>query len=132
VVVAPFCEEFFFRGYLTGRLRSSGVVTASLASALLFGAFHLGAQQFQNPAAVLILVLLGLVYAPVFLLTDSVYVTASAHAAWNLFVYILVISPSTTLGYVWDAGLGVVMSADLFFALLEIMHAQRRAIVPRD
>jgi membrane protease YdiL (CAAX protease family) len=132
VVVAPFCEEFFFRGYVAGRLRGLGVATTSVVSALLFGAFHLGAQQFQSPEAVLILVLLGLVYAPVFFLTDSVYVTASAHAAWNIFVYFIAVHPSSPLGYVCYAALGALMAANLFFALLEITHAQRRAVMPEE
>jgi membrane protease YdiL (CAAX protease family) len=132
VVVAPFCEEFFFRGYVAGRLRGLGVVTASVVSAVLFGAFHLGALQFHDPAYVLVLVVLGLVYAPLFLLTDSVYVTASAHAAWNLFIYLITLFPSTALGYFFYAALGVLMMANLFLALLEIMHAQRRAALPEE
>ncbi len=132
VVVAPFCEEVFFRGYLASRLRGLGLIIASVTSALLFGAFHLGALQFQNPAAVLVLILLGLIYAPVFLLTNSVYVTASAHAAWNLFAYFIAIFPSTALGYVSYAALGVLMTGNLFLALLEIINAQRRAALPEE
>jgi membrane protease YdiL (CAAX protease family) len=130
VVVAPFCEELFFRGYIAGRLRGLGIIAASLTSALLFGAFHLGAQQFDNPGAVLVLVLLGLVYAPLFFLTDSVYVTAGAHEAWNLFLYFVSIFPSSAFGYVSYAALGLLTMGNVFLALLEILHAQRKAALP--
>jgi membrane protease YdiL (CAAX protease family) len=132
VVVAPFCEEFFFRGYLAGRLRGLGVVPSSVFSALLFGIFHLGALGAQGLPTVLVLVLLGLVYAPVFLLTNSVYVTSSAHAAWNLFAYLILVSPSTVAGYASYAVLGILVAADIFLALLEIMHSQRKAVIPAE
>lgn len=130
VVVAPLCEEIFFRGYVAGRLRGLSMVTASVASAVLFAVFHLGAQQFQDPMSLTILVLLGLVYAPVFLVTRSVYVTASIHAAWNLFAYLSTALPASPFGYVSYAALGVIMTVDLALAILEIAQAQRKAAVP--
>jgi len=132
VVVAPFCEELFFRGYMAGRLASMGVVSASVISALAFGAFHLGAQQFQNPTAIVVLVLLGLVYGPVYLLTKSVYVTAAAHSAWNLFAYLILASPSTPLSYFSYVALGVIMGADIFLVLVEIASAQQLASAPPE
>ncbi len=52
VVVAPLTEEFLFRGLiLRGFLRCYGARKAILASALLFGAFHLNPWQFL-PATV--------------------------------------------------------------------------------
>jgi membrane protease YdiL (CAAX protease family) len=130
VVAAPMCEEVFFRGYLAGRLGGLGVVTASMTSAVLFAAFHLGAQQFRDPVSFALLVFLGLVYAPVFLVTRSVYVTASIHAAWNLFAYLVTALPASPLGYVSFAALGLIMMADLLFAILEIAQAKKKAAVP--
>ncbi len=130
VVVAPACEEVFFRGYMAGRLRGLGMVTASVASAVLFATFHLGAQQFQDPVSLALLVLLGLVYAPVFLVTRSVYVTACIHAAWNLLAYLSTVLPASPLGYLSYAALGAIMMVDLALAILEIVQAQRRAAFP--
>lgn len=127
VVVAPFCEEVFFRGYMARRLAGLGMVYATVVSALLFGAFHLGAQQFQSPSSVAILVLFGLVYAPVFLITRSVYVTCAIHAAWNIFVSLSAVQPNSSLGYLSYGGLAVVLAIDLLLAIFELMRAQKRA-----
>ena len=127
VVVAPPCEEVFFRGYLAGRLRGLGFLPASLASAALFAVFHLGAQQFRDPGSVAILMLFGLIYAPLFLLTRSVYVTTSIHAGWNLFAYLAAAAPASLLGYVSFVALGLIVLADLCLAILEVIQARREA-----
>jgi hypothetical protein len=127
VVVAPFCEEVFFRGYLAGRLRVLGFVPASLVSAILFAFFHLGAQQFRDPGSMVLLVLFGLIYAPLFMLTRSVYVTTSIHAGWNLLAYLAVAAPASLLGYVSYAALGLIVMADLCLATLEVVRARREA-----
>jgi membrane protease YdiL (CAAX protease family) len=109
------------------RLAGLGMVYATVVSALLFGAFHLGAQQFQSPSSVAILVLFGLVYAPVFLITRSVYVTCAIHAAWNIFVSLSAVQPNSSLGYLSYGGLAVVLAIDLLLAIFELMRAQKRA-----
>jgi membrane protease YdiL (CAAX protease family) len=127
VIVAPVCEEVFFRGYVAGRLRGLGLLSASVISAVLFAVFHLGALQFHDPAALVVLALLGLVYAPIFLLTRSVYVTAAIHAAWNLFAYLLTVQPASPWGYLSFAALGMVAIVDLNLAAIEIVEADSRS-----
>jgi membrane protease YdiL (CAAX protease family) len=127
VVVAPACEEVFFRGYFAGRLRGLGFVPASLISAVLFAVFHLGTQEFRDPASIIILVIFGLVYALIFLLTRSVYVTTSIHAAWNLFAYLITALPASLPAYVSYVALGVIIMVDLALAILEIAQARKEA-----
>ena len=46
-VVAPLAEEFFFRGYFYGALRSWNVLGAALITGLTFGAIHAGSAQWE-------------------------------------------------------------------------------------
>jgi membrane protease YdiL (CAAX protease family) len=53
-VVAPVCEEFFFRGFFYGALRNwRGVVPAAVITGLVFGAIHAGSAdaEFLPPLA---------------------------------------------------------------------------------
>jgi membrane protease YdiL (CAAX protease family) len=82
--VAPFFEEFLFRGLLFPVLARGGRVTLALvASALLFGAIHL------QPAGLPILSTLGLVLALAVRRTGSLWPAILVHACWNGSLFLL-------------------------------------------
>ncbi|WP_243288456.1 type II CAAX endopeptidase family protein [Geothrix terrae] len=82
--VAPFFEEFLFRGFLFPVLARGGRVTFALvASALLFGAIHL------QPAGLPILSTLGLVLALAVRRTGSLRPAILVHACWNGSLFLL-------------------------------------------
>jgi len=79
VIVAPVCEELFFRGLVQGGLeRSLPRVPALLLSALIFGAVHFQLLQFLG------LGLFGLVLAVALNRTGRLPVTIFLHMGFNL------------------------------------------------
>lgn len=78
VIVAPLTEELLFRGLiLRGFLRHYATRKAIIASALLFGAFHLNPWQFLGATV------LGVLFAWVFVRTRSLLLCMFGHAAAN-------------------------------------------------
>ena len=88
-VVAPICEEFFFRGFLFGTLRTwniriggrdVGTWLAAIVTGLLFGLAHTGsaASQYLVPLA-----FLGFVLCIVRWKTGSLYPCIALHSANN-------------------------------------------------
>jgi membrane protease YdiL (CAAX protease family) len=78
VILAPLTEEVLFRGLiLTGFANNYSLKTAILASAALFGAFHLNLAQFF-PAVVI-----GAVLGWLVLFTRSLWVGVIGHAVNN-------------------------------------------------
>jgi membrane protease YdiL (CAAX protease family) len=78
VGVAPFAEELFFRGALTGALAQRLGALTPLASGAIFGAAHLELRAF--PALFVLGVLLGWLY----MRTRSLLPGVAVHAANNL------------------------------------------------
>jgi membrane protease YdiL (CAAX protease family) len=78
VVVAPFAEELFFRGALTGALAERLGAFTPLATGAIFGAAHLEPRAF--PALFVLGVLLGWLY----MRTRSLLPGVAVHAANNL------------------------------------------------
>jgi membrane protease YdiL (CAAX protease family) len=77
-VLAPFCEETLFRGFLYANLRRSmGVFPAMCLSAFLFAAFHLDVGAF------LPLFTLGCLFALTFEKNKSILPSMIAHGLWN-------------------------------------------------
>ena len=70
-VIAPFCEEFLFRGFIFGALRNwRGPVVAAVITGMLFGAVHVGSA----PAVDLVpLAVLGMILCAVRQITGSLY-----------------------------------------------------------
>lgn len=90
VVVAPFCEEIFFRGFFFAGLRSRlPFWAAGLISALLFGAVHLSDANLIAGAQ---LTLLGLVLAGVYERTDSLWSNIAVHAFNNAIAFTLLVT----------------------------------------
>jgi membrane protease YdiL (CAAX protease family) len=81
VGIAPFVEEFFFRGLLYRSFRASwGVAAGALISGLLFGVVHLGSAE----AVVLpILAAFGVILALVYEKTQSLWPCIMLHTAYN-------------------------------------------------
>ncbi|WP_190394282.1 CPBP family intramembrane glutamic endopeptidase [Nocardiopsis quinghaiensis] len=86
VVGGGLAEELYFRGFLLGALpgffvhRRAALYGAALVSVLLFAALHLPSS---GPDVVAIVVA-GLVYTALFLVTRRLTATVVAHSLWNV------------------------------------------------
>jgi uncharacterized protein len=90
VVVAPICEEIFFRGFFFAGMRSRlSFWPAALISAALFGSVHL---TDANLVAGLQLGILGLVLAAVYERTDSLWSNIAVHMFNNAIAFTLLVS----------------------------------------
>lgn len=79
VILAPICEEWFFRKLLIDRTRGYGEKLAVVVSALLFAFYHTNIYQFFYAFFI------GLVFGYVYLRTGKMAITALMHAIFNLF-----------------------------------------------
>jgi membrane protease YdiL (CAAX protease family) len=79
-VVAPICEELFFRGYLFAALRRRGLVLAALVTGLAFGGAHVASAPigFIVPLGVL-----GVILCLLYERTGSLYPCMGLHALNN-------------------------------------------------
>ena len=100
-VIAPVCEELFFRGYLLAVLREAGVRGAAVFTALFFAIVH-GMDGMLVPRF-----LLGLLLYAMMVRTDSLLAPVILHAAYNLTILLLSFS-----------GLGALFSGIGFFSCL--------------
>lgn len=82
-LIPAFVEEWIFRGFVFGTLRTHGDSVAVVFSAALFGLFH--GNLVQIPFAFL----LGLVLAYLVVLTDSIWPSVVLHGANNLMSVLL-------------------------------------------
>jgi membrane protease YdiL (CAAX protease family) len=86
IIVAPFAEELFFRGFLYQAFRNSfGVLPGALLSALIFGAIHFEFFKLVQ------LAILGLILALLFEKTQSLWPPIILHGINNTlaFIYLL-------------------------------------------
>jgi len=82
VSVQPFCEEFFFRGFLLEKItKRRGPVIAILITSILFGISHL---SYTYAYAALIAVILGVLFAVVVIKTKNLYSAIFAHTLINI------------------------------------------------
>jgi len=82
VTLGPLMEELFFRGFLYPVLaRRLGVILGIVLTALPFGLMHY--LQYRSWAAVLIIVLVGVVLTTVRAVTKSVASSFLAHVGYN-------------------------------------------------
>jgi uncharacterized protein len=87
ICIAPFCEEFFFRGFFYGALRTKfPVLVAAGIDGLLFGIIH-----FEGGADGLLIVpplaTLGFIFCLVYERTRSLYPVIALHAFNNSIAY---------------------------------------------
>lgn len=87
VVLAPFCEELFFRSLVYGGLRQTRFPRVALpVSGVLFGAFHF-ALPVLIPFA-----MIGVLFAWANERTDSLWTSIAAHGAFNGLSFALAVS----------------------------------------
>jgi uncharacterized protein len=88
ICIAPFAEEFFFRGFFYKALRSKySVIVAALIDGALFGIIH---YDFSGADALLItppLAVLGFVFCLVYEKTGSLWPVVGLHAFNNAIAY---------------------------------------------
>jgi uncharacterized protein len=87
ICVAPFAEEFFFRGFFYGALRTKfTVATAAIIDGLVFGLIH-----FEGGSDGLLIVpplaALGIIFCLVYEQTRSLYPVIALHAINNSIAY---------------------------------------------
>lgn len=121
VIIAPLCEELFFRGYLFAVLKEAGMKGVPAITALFFALVH-GIDGMFIPR-----LLLGLLLAFLMLRLGSLPAAVIVHAAYNLVIVLLSF-----------AGLGGLFSGLGFFSCLirlagcaAFMYALRRALFAR-
>jgi CAAX protease family protein len=73
----PLCEELYFRGILYGALRRFGPLLATLGSSLLFAVVHF------TPAAIPVLMVIGIALALLYELTGSLWPPIAFHVLNN-------------------------------------------------
>jgi len=85
-VVAPFCEEIYFRGFLYQAFKKNfGVTLGIFLSSLLFSLAHLELYSF------LPILIIGWILAYVFEKTKSIFTAIFLHAAYNLILILLLL-----------------------------------------
>jgi uncharacterized protein len=87
ICVAPFCEEFFFRGFFYGALRTRfSVAAAAIIDGLVFGLIH-----FEGSTDGLLIVpplaMLGVIFCLVYEQTRSLYPVIALHSINNSIAY---------------------------------------------
>lgn len=82
VAIQPFCEEFFFRGFLFEKIqKTAGIPLAVLLTSVLFGVSHL---SYTYAYAAITAVLLGVLFSLVVIKTKNLYAAIFAHTLINI------------------------------------------------
>ena len=82
VIIQPFCEEFFFRGFLFEKTsKMGGSIFAIVLTSVLFGISHL---SYTYAYAAVIAVFLGILLSFVVLKTKNLYSAIFAHTLINV------------------------------------------------
>jgi len=113
-VVAPFAEEFFFRGYVFGALRAwKGMWVGAALTGLLFGAIHVGSAP--DVLYLPLLAVFGFVLCLLYARTRSLYPCIVLHAINNSVAF-----AGTRDG--WDWEIAVLLAGSLgSIALLALL-----------
>jgi uncharacterized protein len=110
-VCAPIAEEFFFRGYFFGALRSNGFWTAALLTGLAFGIVHV----FGSPIAfILPLAALGAGLCFIREKTQSLYPGIALHCLNNT------IAMSSSEHWSWEVPVALIGAATCIVLLLRL------------
>lgn len=82
VIIQPFCEEFFFRGFLLEKItKISNPMIAVVVSSIFFGISHL---TYTYVYTAVIAVFLGVLFSLVVLKTKNLYSAIFAHTIINI------------------------------------------------
>ena len=122
ICVAPFAEEFFFRGFFYRALRSRfSVLAAALIDGLLFGVIH---YDFSGADALLILpplAVLGFMFCLVFEKTGSLWPVIALHSFNNAIAYGVAVE---------DAGVSLVLGPLMLIACMTLPRFSRPTPAP--
>lgn len=117
VVIAPIGEEFFFRGFFYGALRSRlGVWSAALVGGGVFGAIHV----FSGAEAVPVLAGLGFLLCLLYEKTGSLYPCIALHVLNNALAYAVAADAG--------AALAAAFGAPMLLACAIAPRLQRRSV----
>jgi membrane protease YdiL (CAAX protease family) len=120
ICLAPFAEEFFFRGFFYRALRSRwSVLGAAAIDGLLFGVIH---YDFSGADALLILPplgVLGFIFCLVYERTGSIYPTIAMHALNNAIAFGVTVE---------NGSVSLVLGPLMLLACATIPRAQRAAV----
>jgi len=120
ICIAPFAEEFFFRGFFYRALRSRySVLAAAAIDGLLFGVIH---YDFSGAEALLIippLALLAFIFCLIYERTGSIYPTIALHALNNAIAFGVTVE---------DASVSLVFGALMLLACATVPRAQQAAM----
>jgi membrane protease YdiL (CAAX protease family) len=121
LLVAPVCEEIFFRGFLYRTLRlRMGLWPAAILDGLIFGVIH----ATSSPAAALpVLAVLGMIFCWVYERTGTLFATIALHALNNTISY----GVGTENGWVAAASIGGVT---IGVCVLGVLRAPRGVPAP--
>jgi uncharacterized protein len=123
ICIAPFAEEFFFRGFFYRALRSRySVIVAALIDGVLFGVIHF---DFSGADALLILpplALLGFMFCLVLEKTGSLWPVVGLHAFNNAIAYGVAVE---------DASVSLVLGPLMLAACMLLPRLSPPAPVPR-
>lgn len=110
--LAPFAEEFFFRGLIYRALRNSiGIVAAALVSGLLFGAMHIDSGSSERLLQVVPLAVLGISFALLYEWTGTLYSTIALHATNNALAVVAYADKN-------NSSLGIALAAVVWLAMM--------------
>jgi membrane protease YdiL (CAAX protease family) len=88
IVVAPFVEEFFFRGFFYRALRTRyPIVVAALIDGLIFGLIHFGFDGADGLLILPPLAFLGIIFCLVYEKTKSLWAVVGMHAFNNTIAF---------------------------------------------
>jgi membrane protease YdiL (CAAX protease family) len=123
ICIAPFAEEFFFRGFFYRALRSKySVIVAALIDGALFGVIH---YDFSGADALLILpplAVLGFMFCLVYEKTGSLWPVIGLHAFNNAIAYGVAVE---------DASVSLVLGPLMLAACMVLPRLSPPAPVPR-
>ena len=123
ICIAPFAEEFFFRGFFYRALRSKySVIVAAVIDGVLFGVIH---YDFSGADALLILpplALLGFMFCLVLEKTGSLWPVVGLHAFNNAIAYGVAVE---------DASVSLVLGPLMLAACMVLPRLSPPAPVPR-
>jgi uncharacterized protein len=106
IIVAPVAEEFFFRGFFYGALRSTfNVPLAALINGAVFGAIHITSSE--TLPLVPVLAILGVILCLLYERTGSLYAPIALHAFNNTIAYTAATEGSADLSLVIPVSLGL-------------------------
>lgn len=114
-VVPAICEEILFRSILCAEYESSGVVTAVIASAALYGMFGI------NFAAFPVYFFAGIMFALVMYMTRSVFASMFCHFIYSLFNLAAADTVHTVITKPQSTGFLIFALASLFLICLLIL-----------